>query len=148
MSQLVLASFSENCGYDISFTSISIHYLVAAEFCLDKNVKISELSIKLLARLIEKVGPSITQLSPATLQCLMQSLIILIKGKRENLKTSALDVCMFIYGQIGADNYMNLMQYSFQNEDIQIMGNAMENHRTCQKNKPVPLAKVLRQRKT
>lgn len=78
----------------------------------------------------------------------MQCMAKLIKGKRENLKINALDICMFIYSQIGSDNYLNLMNYSLQPEDVQAMGVAMESHRTNTKTKHVPLANVLRQRKT
>ena len=55
----------------------------------------------------------------------MQCIIKLIKGKRENLKINALDICMFVYSQIGSDNYLNLMNYSLQPEDVQAMGVAM-----------------------
>ena len=55
---------------------------------------------------------------------------------------------MFIYSQIGSENYLNLMNYSLPPEDIQIMGSSMETHRTNTKAKHIPLANVLRQRKT
>ena len=32
----------------------------------------------------------------------MQSMVKLIKGKRKNLKTNALDICMFIYNKVGS----------------------------------------------
>ncbi len=56
--------------------------LVSAQFCDDKNIKIAEISIKLLTRLVQNVGGSIVKLNPETLQCLMQSMQKLIKGKR------------------------------------------------------------------
>ena len=53
MSQTVLTAFSNNCGYDISFTSTYLFYcLVASGYCCDKNKEIAEISVKLLARLI------------------------------------------------------------------------------------------------
>lgn len=48
MIQEVLTSFSNNCGYEISF-------VIASQFCCDKNATIAELSIKLLAALVQKV---------------------------------------------------------------------------------------------
>lgn len=111
----------------MTLASSVIHFLilVSAEFCDDKNIKIAEISIKLLTRLIQKVGANIVKLNPETLQCLMQSMQKLIKGKRESLKTNGLDICMFIYSQIGSENYLNLMNYSLPPEDIVIMGNSM-----------------------
>lgn len=77
----------------------------------------------------------------------MNELVKLIKGKRQNLKNSSLDICMAIYGQIGSENYLTLMNFALENEDIQAMGMGMESHRN-QKAKHVPLADMLRQRKS
>lgn len=55
----------------------------------------------------------------------MQSMAKLIKGKRQNLKTNALDICMFMYSKIGSENYMSLMNYSLGAEDMQAMGAGM-----------------------
>jgi len=52
MSQQALTSFSNNCGYDASFVSKFCFIVVAAGYCCDKSTQISEISIKLLARLI------------------------------------------------------------------------------------------------
>ncbi len=52
MSQTALTSFSNNCGYDISFVSNIVFNLVASGYCCDKSTQISEISVKLLARLI------------------------------------------------------------------------------------------------
>ena len=71
MSQLVLASLAENCGYDISIVSNIFYNLVSAEFCNDKNAQIAEIAVKLLSMLIQNVGSSITQLNPASLKTLM-----------------------------------------------------------------------------
>lgn len=54
---------------------------------------------------------------------------------------------MHIYGQIGGENYLNLMNFSLNPEEVQFMGASMEKHRIS-KIKPVPLASVLKQRKT
>ena len=86
--------------------------IVSASFCNDKNVQIAELSIKLLTRLLQKVGQSIMQINPDALQILTQSMMALIRGKRQNLRNNALDICMFIYGQIGSENYLSLMNYA------------------------------------
>jgi hypothetical protein len=48
------------------------------------------------------IGNSLTQLSPGTLQMLMKGMSLLVGGKRNNMKTSALDVCVFICNQIGS----------------------------------------------
>ena len=68
---------------------------------VDKNVTISEMALKLLSVLIMNIGNSLTQINPNTLQMLMKGMSFLINGKRNNMKTSALDVCVFIYNQIG-----------------------------------------------
>ena len=85
---------------------------MAAQFCLDKNVALAELSVKLLAKLIEKVGQQIGQLNPDTLQELMKALQVLIEGKRQNLHNQALDICLYIYNLIGSENYLYLMNFS------------------------------------
>ena len=43
---------------------------------------------------------------------MMKGMSILVNGKRNNMKTSALDVCVFIFNQIGSENYLQLMDYS------------------------------------
>lgn len=63
-----MTSFTSNCGYEISLTSKNFdNILVSCEFCCDKNSAVAELSIKLLAALIEKVGSGVMQLSQNTL---------------------------------------------------------------------------------
>jgi len=52
--------------------------------------------------MIMNIGNSLTQMNPGTLQILMKGMSLLINGKRNNMKTSALDICMFIYNQIGS----------------------------------------------
>jgi hypothetical protein len=47
------------------------------------------------------IGPNLTQLTPEMLQMIMKGMSILINGKRSNMKTSALDVCTFIFSHIG-----------------------------------------------
>ena len=41
----------------------------------------------------------------------MKCLASLIDGKRKNLKTSALDICIFACNAIGGENYLKLMQF-------------------------------------
>lgn len=103
--------------------------------------------MKLLARLVENIGGSLVHLTPDTLQNVMKNLYGLIDGKRQNLKNQGLDICLYIYNLIGSENYLSLMNYSLKPEEINIMGNAMEQHRTS-KQKPVPLANILRERKS
>jgi hypothetical protein len=75
-------------------------------------VTISEMALKLLSVLIMNIGDSLTQINPNTLQMLMKGMSFLINGKRNNMKTSALDVCVFIYNQIGSENFLQLLNYS------------------------------------
>jgi hypothetical protein len=51
------------------------------------------------------------QLSETTLTAMMKCLINLIDGKRKNLKTSALDICIFLFNAIGSGNYLQMMQF-------------------------------------
>ena len=134
----------------ISVSEVFLFLLVvAAQFILDKKVAIAELSVKLLAKLIEKVGQQIGQLNPETLQEIMRALQVLISGKRQNLHNQSLDICLYIYNLVGSDNYLYLMNFSLKPEEIPVMGSAMESHRSSKaKNNHVPLAQVLRQRKT
>lgn len=62
----------------------------------------AEIAIKLLAAMVAGVGGGLTQLNPVTLQTLMKALSLLIEGKRNNLRTNALDICLYIFNQIGS----------------------------------------------
>jgi len=62
------------------------------------------------------------------------------------MKTSALDVCIFIYTQIGSENYLQLMNYSLQENQVGEMTQAMEHHRT-QKPKPQQFSDIIKQHK-
>lgn len=83
------------------------------------------MAIKFLSVIIMNIGPTLTQLNPNTLQVLTKGMSLHINGKRNNMKTSALDVCIFIFNQIGSENYMQLMNYSLSPEEILSMGQAM-----------------------
>ena len=100
-------------------------YSVAADFCCDMNANVAEISIKLLSILIQNIGQGIMQMNPEVLKKIICSLEMLIEGKRQNMKNKSLDICMFIYNVIGCENYLNLMNYSLQAEQVQIMGCAM-----------------------
>lgn len=63
------------------------------------------------------------------------------------MRTAALDICVFIFMQIGDQNYLQLMVFALKVEGVQIMGHAMETHRAA-KNKPEPLASALKKRKS
>ena len=95
----------------------------------DKNVTIGEMSLKLLSVLIMNIGPSLTQINPNTLQMLMRGMSFLSNGKNNGMKTSALDVCVFIYNQIGSENFLQLLNYSLSQEEVNNMGQAMQTHR-------------------
>lgn len=41
------------------------------------------------------------------------------------MKTWALDICMYIYNQIGQENYLSLMNHTLTTEQIQSMGKSM-----------------------
>lgn len=122
MAQEVLTSFSCNCGYDISFISTFFNMLVASEYCLDKNSILAELSLKLLAVLIQSVNIAIMQLNSDTLTSIMRCLSSLIEGKKQNMKLSALDICMYICNSINCDNYLQLMQFCLKENEFHQMG--------------------------
>lgn len=100
----------------------------------------------MLSGLISNIGNNITQINPATLQMIMKGMYFLINGKRNNMKTGALDICIFIYNQIGSENYLQLMNYSLSQDEVANMGQAMESHRTL-KNKAPQFSEVLKQHK-
>ena len=72
---------------------------------------------------------SIIQINPNTLQMLMRGMSFLSNGKNNGMKTSALDVCVFIYNQIGSENFLQLLNYSLSQEEVNNMGQAMQTHR-------------------
>jgi uncharacterized protein (DUF1697 family) len=76
----------------------------------------------------------------------MKGLSFLINGKRNNMRNTSLDICMFIFGQIGSENYLQLMNYALDEQEVAAMGQAMETHR-IQKQKTPHLAEVLKQQK-
>lgn len=118
---------------------------MSTELSVDKNVTISEMALKLLSVLIMNIGDSLTQINPNTLQMLMKGMSFLINGKRNNMKTSALDVCVFIYNQIGSENFLQLLNYSLSQEEVNILGNAMQTHRMQKKTSSVEEIKQLKQ---
>jgi hypothetical protein len=83
------------------------------------------MAIKFLSVIIMNIGAALTQLNPNTLQILTKGMSLHINGKRNNMKTSALDVCIFIFNQIGSENYMQLMNYSLNQHEIMAMSQAM-----------------------
>lgn len=97
----------------------------------------------MLAGILSQLSASLTQINPNTLQIIMKGMYHLITGKRNSMKTSALDVCIFIYNAIGSENYLQLMNYSLDQNQVTAMGQAMETHRT-QKVKPVQFSEVLK----
>lgn len=106
----------------------------------------SEVAMKLLTLLVQSVGASITAIDPSALSYIMKAMYYLIEGKRQNMKKMALDICMLIYGQMGSDNYVKLMEYALSQEEIQKMAQNMETHRVDKKAKHIPLADILKAR--
>ena len=102
MDQQVLTSFCNNCGYDVSFDSKNfVIILVTAKSSVDKNVHIGEVSIKLLSGLIKNIGGALTKLKPETLVVIMKALDYHIHGKRQDLKSQCLEICISMYTSIG-----------------------------------------------
>lgn len=62
------------------------------------------------------------------------------------MKNSALDVCVFIFNNIGAENYLQLMNYALEPQKAEEMRQAMETHRT-QKIKQPQLSEVIKHQK-
>ena len=108
--------------YHIKYPS---RHSVTVELSCDKNIQIAETSIKLLAGILSSLSGNLTQINPNTLQKIMQGMHYLINGKRNTTKTSALDVCLFIFNNIGAENYLQLMSYSLKESVVLAMGQAM-----------------------
>ena len=73
---------------------------------------VNEMALKMLATMLDKFKGALMQMNPNTLQGLMRGMSLLINGKRNNMRTSALDICLFIYAQIGEENYLQLMNCS------------------------------------
>jgi hypothetical protein len=96
--------------------------------------------------MIMNINSSLTQINPNTLQTLMKGMSLLIGGKRNNMRTSALDVCIYICTQIGSENFLQLLNYSLPQQEVMTVGQAMETHR-IQKQKGPQLSDVLKQRK-
>jgi hypothetical protein len=92
------------------------------------------------------INGALTQINPNTLQTLMKGMSLLISGKRNNMRTSALDVCIYICTQIGSENFLQLLNYSLSQLEVTTVGQAMETHRT-QKQKGPQLADLLKQHK-
>lgn len=119
---------------------------VITELSCDKSLTIGELSIKLLSVILMNISSALTQINPNTLQTLMKGMSLLINGKRNNMRTSALDVCIYICNQIGSENFLQLLNYSLPQPEVMTVAQAMETHRT-QKQKGPQLADVLKQHK-
>ena len=90
----------------------------------------------MLSGIISNIGNNITQMNANTLQMIMKGMYFLINGKRNNMKTGALDICIFIYNQIGSENYLQLMNFSLAQDEVTNMGQAMESHRTLKNKAP------------
>lgn len=141
MADQALAVFTSNCGYDASF-------MVITELSCEKNANLSEVAIRQLAKLIENVGALISQLKPETLQRIMKCLTFLLSSKRQNIKNWALQICMHIFGQIGAQNYLQLMGYVLSQEEQQFMKATMETRKESKFKDVKPLNVVLKERKS
>lgn len=120
---------------------------VCIELSCDKDTAVSEIGIKMLSVIILNIGPAITQLDSSTKQMLMKGIIFLINGKRNNMKTSALDACIFICNQIGPESFIQLSNSALDEQEVILMTQQMEALR-IQKQKGPQLADVLKQSKT
>jgi hypothetical protein len=85
--------------YDREYHSV---YVVVTELSVDKNMQVAETAIKMLAGILTNLSTTLTQINPNTLQIIMRGMSFHIHGKRNNMKTSALDVCLFIFNNIGS----------------------------------------------
>jgi hypothetical protein len=65
--------------------------------------------LKLLAAICANIGVDVTKLDGSILSLITKSLSFLINGKRNTTRTNALDICLFLVGQMGAENYLQLM---------------------------------------
>ncbi len=126
-----------------STSKYDMSYLVLAQQSCDKNSAIAEVALKLLAAICANVGSDMTKLDGNTLSLITKSLNFLINGKRNNMRTNALDICVFLVGQIGVENYLQLMDFSLLPQEKEAMKQSMEQHRV-QKQKGPHLAEMLR----
>jgi hypothetical protein len=101
-----------------------------------------------LAKLLDNLGSLIAQLKPETLQRIMKCLTYLLNSKRQNVKGWALQICMHIFGQIGSQNYLQLMDYVLSNEEKGFMIAAMETKKESKYKDIKPLNVVLKERKS
>ena len=59
------------------------------------------------------------------------------------MRTNALDICVYLVGQIGVENYIQLMEFSLVPEEKEAMKQAMEQHRV-QKEKGPQISEMIR----
>lgn len=99
--------------------------------------------MKLLAVICANIGADVTKLDGNTLSLITKALSFLINGKRNTMRINALDICVFLVGQMGVENYLHLMEFSLGSEEKEAMKQAMEQHRV-QKQKEPHLSDMLR----
>ena len=92
-----------NCCMEYQLTE------VLCKGSLDKNPVLAEQSLKLLARMLQNVGPRFQELPSSSLNILIKTLCLLINGKRANIQTYALQICEYIHSLIGNQNFTNLI---------------------------------------
>lgn len=119
-----------------STSKYDMFYLVLAQLSCDKNSGIAEVALKLLAAICANIGTDMTKLDGNTLSMITKSLSFLINGKRNSMRTNALDICVFLVGQIGVENYLQLMDFSLAHEEKEAMKQAMEQHRVQKQKGP------------
>lgn len=99
--------------------------------------------MKLLAAICANIGADMIKLDGNTLSLITKCLSFLINGKRKSMRTNALDICVFLVGQMGVENYIKLMEFSLAHEEKEAMKQAMEQHRV-QKQKEPNFSEILR----
>lgn len=78
----------------------------------------------------------------------MKCLTMLVDHKRQNVRNWGVQICMHIYGQIGAQNYMQLMSYCLTQQEMQVMMAAMDTKKASKFKDVKPLNQVLKERKS
>ena len=63
----------------------------------------------MLAKLMGTLGANLTKLSTETVHAIMQAMAFLLDGKKQNLRNFAKQIVGFIYGQVGPEAFMHML---------------------------------------
>lgn len=108
---------------------LSVHSVVA-ELCFDKVPEVGVMAVKVLAKLLEAVGGNIVQLGSESLKMITVCLFELMEGKRPDMKTCAHEIAMFVFSTLGADHFVQLLNYALSGEQVAAMMGAMNKKHT------------------